>query len=64
MGCRYLLAEISNGFLDCDQIHCLRVSNNRSYQALFRSDRNTDVNVVPVDNGVTTIRALDRKSVV
>jgi hypothetical protein len=56
----YLLAEISDGFLNRDKIHGLGVPDHGSHQAFLSGNCNADVHVVPVDNGVTAIRALNR----
>lgn len=58
-GIRYLLAEISNGLLDGDHVHGLDVADNGRHKTLLGGDGHGNVDVVPVDDGIAAVRALD-----
>lgn len=55
----YLPAHISDRLLDSNHIQRLGIANNRSDQSLLGRNSNADIDVVPVDNGITAILTLD-----
>lgn len=56
----YLLAQVGNGLLDTNHVHLLGVAHNGCHQALSGGNGDTDVDVVPEDDGVAAVRTLDR----
>jgi hypothetical protein len=54
----YLLAKVGDLLLDADHVEGLGVPDNGSNQTLGSGNGNADVNVVPVDDGVSAVRAL------
>jgi len=56
----YLLAQFGNSLLDGDQVHRLSVAHNRGDKTLLGCDGDADINVVPIDDRITTVGALNR----
>ncbi|KAG9912380.1 putative dihydrolipoamide succinyltransferase, partial [Aureobasidium melanogenum] len=54
-----LLAKLSNGTLDADHVHRLSIANDGGDETLLGSNSDGDVDVVAVDDGVTTVGTLD-----
>ena len=55
-----LLAHVSNGLLNANQVHGLYVAHNRCDETLLRGNSNADINVVAVDDCIASVGALDR----
>lgn len=55
----HLLSKIGNSLLNSNQVHTLGVAHNRGNETLLGSNSNADVDVVTVDNGITSVRSFD-----
>lgn len=56
----YLLAQIRNGLFNTDHVQLLGISHNWCHQALLGGNGNTDVDVIPENDGVAAVGTLDR----
>lgn len=55
----YLLAQVSDGLLDADQVHALDIAHDRGDKTLLGGNGDTQIDIVPVDDGVATVLSLD-----
>lgn len=54
-----LFAELGNRALDLNHVHTFSVADNRGYKTLGGSDGDGNIDIVTVDDGVTTVGTLN-----
>lgn len=59
-GNSYLLAHIRDRLLNVNEVHGLNIADYRSDKTLLGGHSDTDVNIIPIDNGVTAVGTLNR----